>query len=239
MTPEIHRDLIEALERPHRLGTIGGDLEEQLAHCASFSSVLGQVVGTRGDRSVAHERRFVRGVDLGTGGGLPGLALAQLHPEMNWTLVDMRTARADEVERIVLRLGLSSRVEVRGIEAQRLAHEPAHRGRYDVVVARAFGAPSLVAECAAGLLRTGGVLLVSEPPADASGTAGDGAGPSPLDRWPRDGLRQLGFGEVAWYEHDQHRFAVVDKVAETGPSIPRLPARANRGWPPSTAVGCS
>ena len=42
MNPDLQRDLLAALERPHRLGTIGGDLVEQLAHCASFSAVLGQ-----------------------------------------------------------------------------------------------------------------------------------------------------------------------------------------------------
>ncbi|KAG1649058.1 Sporulation initiation inhibitor protein Soj [Nymphon striatum] len=72
MTPELKSILLEALERPHRLGMIGGDLEEQLAHCASFSSVLAQVVhGVETLRSVDG----LRGVDLGTGGGLPGVAV--------------------------------------------------------------------------------------------------------------------------------------------------------------------
>jgi len=43
MTPELQDRLLTALERPHRLGMIGGELWDQLAHCASFSRVLGQV----------------------------------------------------------------------------------------------------------------------------------------------------------------------------------------------------
>ena len=79
----------------------------------------------------------------------------------------MRTARADEVERTILRLGLQHRVDVQGIEAQYLGHDDVYRESFDVVVARAFGPSSLTAECAAGLVRVGGVFIVSEPPVDA------------------------------------------------------------------------
>jgi len=164
MKPELQRDLMAALERPHRLGTIGGDLEEQLAHCASFSSVLEQV------RPPATHR----GIDLGTGGGLPGVALAALHPDMQWTLVDMRSARADEVERTILRLNLDDRVEVVATEAQRLGQHDQHREQYDVAAARAFGPSSITAECAAGVVRVGGVFLVSEPPTRSDEERWDG-----------------------------------------------------------------
>ena len=211
MNSDLQRDLLAALERPHRLGTIGGDLEEQLAHCASFSSVLAQVVD---------EKPFERGCDLGTGGGLPGVALAAYWPETQWTLVDMRTARADEVERTILRLGFQSRVEVRGIEAQHLGHDALYRESFDVVVARAFGPSSVTAECASGLVRPGGVFIVSEPP---SSTNEDG-------RWDEGGLRSLGFGGVDYVERDATRFAVFEKVAAAPLKIPRLPPRPGRGW---------
>ena len=212
MTPDLQRDLLAALERPYRLGTIGGDLEEQLAHCASFSSVLAEVLGER----IPH-----RGCDLGTGGGLPGVALAALWPMMQWTLVDMRTARADEVERVVLRLGLHERTEVLGLEAQYLGHEEEYRESFDVVVARSFGPSSLTAECAAGLVSLAGVFIVSEPP-----TTFD----EPEGRWSVESLATLGFSPASFVEVDSIRFAVFRKVGPTPHNAPRLPPRPNRGW---------
>lgn len=217
MNPELRRDLLVALERPSRLGTIGGDLEEQLAHCAGFSSVLG--------RCAADAEPYERGIDLGTGGGVPGVVLAALQPDMRWTLVDMRSARADEVERVVLRLGLGERVDVRAVEAQRLGHERECREQYDVAVARAFGPPSLTAECAAGVVRPGGVLIVSEPPVSGRDTHHD------VDRWDLAGLRVFGFGRPRYEEEEAGRFVVMEKMAKTPPSFPRLPSRSNRGWP--------
>ena len=59
------------------------------------------------------------------------------------------------------------------------------RGGFDGVLARSFGRPAVVAECAAPFLKVGGWLVVSEPPAHDGGTQGD-------ERWPHEGLRQLG-----------------------------------------------
>jgi hypothetical protein len=58
---------------------------------------------------------------------------------------------------------------------------PDLRGTQVAVVARAFAAPPVTAECAAPLLRVGGLLVVSEPP----GAAG-------ADRW--SGVAELGLG---------------------------------------------
>ncbi len=79
------------------------------------------------------------------------------------------------------RLGLADRVLVATGRAEDLARRPDLRTGFDVVTARAFGPPAVTAECSAGFVRVGGVVLVSEPP-DA-----------PERRWPADGLRQLGF----------------------------------------------
>ena len=216
------------------MGTIGGELEEQLALCASFSSVLSQV----GIKETG------RGIDLGTGGGLPGLALAAMWPAIMWTLVDMRVARATEVERCALALGLGDRTEVVGIEAQQLGHDEHHRERYDVVVARAFGPASITAECAAGLVRVGGVFVVSEPPEQVDDTG--------EPRWDTTALQTMGFAGPILYEIDvapgfgntantgdgntagtggaKARFAVFEKESAAPKAIPRLPARSNRGW---------
>jgi 16S rRNA (guanine527-N7)-methyltransferase len=120
-----------------------------------------------------------RGVDLGSGGGVPGLVLALEWSTTTWVLLDASERRTEFLTDAVDELGLTGRVEVRRARAESAGRDPACRGHFDLVVARAFGSPAVTAECAAPLLRTDGVLVVSEPPA-------------PSDRWPAEDLALLG-----------------------------------------------
>jgi 16S rRNA (guanine527-N7)-methyltransferase len=118
-------------------------------------------------------------VDLGSGGGLPGLPLALLWPGTSWILVEAGTKRAAFLREAVGRLDLTDRVEVAARRAEE-AGRSALRGAAECVVARSFGPPAVTAECAAPLLKVGGTLVVAEPP---------GGDP---DRWDPEGLTLLG-----------------------------------------------
>ena len=74
-----------------------------------------------------------------------------------------------------------------------------------MVVARSFGPPAVTAECAVGFLRSGGRLVVSEPPGDAEG---DGA----ADRWPRSGLEELGYAPPVPASVPGASFVVLEKT---------------------------
>lgn len=213
---ELQRRLMVALERPHRLGMIGGDLADHLAHAAGFASVLEEFVDER--RSTTP---LIAG-DLGTGGGVPGVVLAALHPAWRWTLIDVRSSRAAEVDAVVRRLGLQDSCRVEAKAAQEMGRDATWRESFDVLVARAFGAPPLLAECAAGLLRPGGVLVVSEPPNTAV-----------EERWPVEGLTALGLGAAELCMSGGAQYAVIAKQAPTPDRFPRLPAR-ERPWPKAT-----
>ena len=118
-------------------------------------------------------------LDLGSGGGVPGLILAALTPHLSWHLLEGGTTRSAFLERSVKLLYMSQRVVVVGERAEVAARTPL-RGTFDVVTARSFAAPGVTAECGAPFLRLGGQLIVAEPP------CGD-----PL-RWPETGLSELG-----------------------------------------------
>lgn len=118
------------------------------------------------------------GMDLGSGAGIPGLALAGLWPHSTWVLVDAAKRRVLLLEETVLQLGWQGRVTVVHGRAEDLART-ALRGQFDLVTARSFGPPATTAECGVGFLRPGGVLAVTEPP----GATGS--------RWPAEGLAAL------------------------------------------------
>lgn len=216
MTPELRDRLAAILERPHRLGMIGGELDRQLDHCQAFLEVVNEVAA-----SIAVGGEPAQGLDLGTGGGIPGLVLAAARPDMAWALVDSRTSRATEVERCVAKLGMHDRVQVVAAPAQQLAHDHEWRAQFSLVVARSFGPPSFTAECASGFLRPGGSLIVSEPPGERSN-----------ERWSAEGLAACGFGPASWVERNQATFAHMVRLDSSHPAdLPRLPPRTDRGWP--------
>lgn len=119
-------------------------------------------------------------VDLGSGGGIPGLPLALLWPDSRWALMDASTRRTAFLREAVSRLDLGHRVEVVQGRAEDIGREAARRGRFALVVARSFGPPAVVAECGCPLLAVGGRMVVSEPP-DVT-----------VSRWPAAGLAVLG-----------------------------------------------
>jgi 16S rRNA (guanine527-N7)-methyltransferase len=139
---------------------------------------------------VAHARRFVAAVadadsvlDLGSGGGLPGLVLAWDRPGLFVVLLDANSKRTDFLHRAIGRLGLAERVQVWHGRAEMIGRDASRRGTQGAVVARSFGSPGRTAECASPLLRVGGRFVVSEPPVAAG-------------RWPADGLARLGLRPV-------------------------------------------
>lgn len=119
------------------------------------------------DRSMGFVRGIPAGtetvVDLGSGGGDPGLVIAVCCPEIHITLVDRRAKRTDLLARLVGRLELSPRVEVVEADVAHL-HVRFPERSWDVATSRGFGSPAYTVAHAAPLLPPRGILLVSEPP---------------------------------------------------------------------------
>ena len=147
-----------------------------------------------------------RALDLGSGAGIPGLALAGLWPESQWVLVDAAHRRVLLMEETVDSLGWGHRVSVRHGRAEDLARTEL-RESFDLVTARSFGPPAATAECAVGFLRVGGTLAVTEPPGS------DGS------RWPPEGVAMLGLQRLPLRDG-------LQLLRRTGPLDDRFPRRA-------------
>ncbi len=151
-------------------------------------------------------------LDLGSGAGIPGLALAGLWPDSTWVLLDAALRRVRLLEDAVRSLGWADRVDVVHARAEDLGRDPPHRARYDLVTARLFGPPAAAAECGAPLLRLGGVLAVTEPPDAVEG------------RWPAAGLAFLGL-EVLEPRPGVQRLRSVTPVEDRFPRKAGVPVR--------------
>lgn len=105
-----------------------------------------------------------RWMDLGTGGGLPGLALAVAHPEATWVLLDSTRKKLDAVTSFAAALGLRN-VETVAERAETAGHAKGHRAAYDGVVARAVAPLPTLVELARGFVSAGGRLAAVKGPA--------------------------------------------------------------------------
>ena len=151
--------------------------DEPLRRLATLLAASPHNLVARGERAEVYERHIRecdalatriaprgRWVDLGTGGGLPGLVLALRHPDTAWTLIDATAKKVAAVQEFAAVLGLENVSVVHG-RAEALAHSPAHRGRYDGLVARALAPLPTLAELARGFVRAGGEIVAMKGPA--------------------------------------------------------------------------
>jgi 16S rRNA (guanine527-N7)-methyltransferase len=148
-----HPDLLETLRQAQRFGFFGArPIEEAVEHSMSFVAAL------------ALERPDSI-VDLGSGGGLPGLVIADACRDTSVLLVDRREKRTDFLQRAITRLGFDH-VAVFAGDVDHLCRqvETGRRGPFAAVTARGFGPPDLTLRCARRLVGTEGVIVISEPP---------------------------------------------------------------------------
>ncbi|MFP5321413.1 MAG: RsmG family class I SAM-dependent methyltransferase [Acidimicrobiia bacterium] len=148
-----------------------------------------------------------RALDLGSGAGIPGLALAGLWPASSWVLVDAALRRVRLLEQAVAELGWTDRVQVRHGRAEDLGRDAALREAFPLVTARSFGHPAVTAECGGSFVALDGVLVVAEPP-EATG-----------ERWPASGLAELGLAPEGVSGGAQ-------RLRRTAPLPERFPRRA-------------
>jgi 16S rRNA (guanine527-N7)-methyltransferase len=83
------------------------------------------------------------------------------------TLLEATAKKAQWVEQVVAELGLDG-VSVLAARAEDVAHQPQHRARYDVAVARAVAPLAVLCELCLPFLRSGGLFLAQKSAAGAA-----------------------------------------------------------------------
>jgi 16S rRNA (guanine527-N7)-methyltransferase len=158
-------------------------------------------------------------VDVGSGGGLPGLPLKIARPSLNVTLVEADQAKAAFLVRACAALGLRD-VEVLARRAEEVGRDALYRESFDVAVARAVAPMPVLAELCLPLVRVGGRLLAQKTETedlDAAARAIDALGGALS--------RVVGAPSAA---RRSGTVVIVDKVRPTPVAYPRRPGVPSR-----------
>ena len=102
----------------------------------------------------------LRCIDVGTGGGFPGLAVAIALPQAQLTLVDSVGRKTQAVQAMAQALGLTDRVTLRCERVELTGRDRRCRGGFDLAMARAVAAAPVVAEYLVPLLNGQGQALL-------------------------------------------------------------------------------
>jgi 16S rRNA (guanine527-N7)-methyltransferase len=161
-------------------------------------------------------------VDLGSGGGFPGIPLAAALPGSEVALVDSVGKKTAFLETAVRATGLGGRVVVATRRAETLP-----RDHWELVTARAVGELADLVELALPILRRGGRLIawkrgaLGEELAAAARAALVIGGSAPT-------FHPMAAGLAAAAGLEGHGFAVVTKLRPTPAAYPRDPAARHR-----------
>ena len=159
-------------------------------------------------------------IDVGTGAGFPGLALAIARPDCRVTLLEAMQKRCQFLQAVCDDLGLSN-VRVIQNRAEIAGQDGAHREQYDRAVARAVAPLNVLCEYLLPFVKPGGMALCWK-------------GPAAEEELPNGffAAQQLGgeMGEIIeLFCHDtRHVIVPVKKITEILPQYPRkngIPAK--------------
>lgn len=150
-------------------------------------------------------------IDVGTGGGMPGIPLKLAAPGLQVTLLEADRRKTAFLAHAAARLGID--VEIAGERAE-LAGRGSLREHFDVATCRALAPLAVSAELCLPFVRAGGRLLAMTTEAEAAGAAG--------------ALRVLGGGEPVVHPAPSGRrrrgvVVAVEKIGPTPDAYPRRP----------------
>ena len=160
-------------------------------------------------------------IDVGTGGGFPGIPAAVAVPEAQVTVLDSTVKKINFIRDACGALDIN--VRTLAGRAEELALEPWHRERYDAAVSRAVARLPILAELCLPLVRPGGVFIAMKS-LDSDQEIEEG----------RRAVGQLGgrLRQVIEYTLPGtdivRRLIVVDKVSETPKGFPRRLSRIKK-----------
>lgn len=152
-------------------------------------------------------------IDVGTGGGFPGVPLAILFPEKTFTVEDSLQKRIRVIQDLTERAGVEN-VRAVHARAEDLGKDPEYREQFDLCISRAVSRMSVLAEYCLPFVREGGWFIPYKG--------------SDIEKELREGEKavqvlggKIERTEPAELEGMHHQFVIVKKVKHTPKKYPR------------------
>jgi 16S rRNA (guanine527-N7)-methyltransferase len=153
-------------------------------------------------------------VDVGSGGGMPGIPLKIARPALRVTLIESDQRKAAFLSHAAATLGLD--LEVAPVRAEDAGHQH-YREAFDLAVCRALAAMPIVAELCLPLIRVGGRLLAMKVEVEDCAEAAKQLGGGPPRVLP-----------AATPARPRGAIVEIEKVAPTPARYPRRPGAPAR-----------
>ena len=99
-------------------------------------------------------------IDIGSGCGFPGIAIAIAMPNSNITLLDSSSKKTTFLKEVSKEIGLNSRITVVTERAETAGRDPILRSNFDYAIARAVASANVVAEYLVPFLNSTGQALI-------------------------------------------------------------------------------
>lgn len=152
-------------------------------------------------------------IDVGTGGGFPGVPLAIVFPDIEFVLLDSTKKRLKIVEQLCGICGINN-IRVEHMRAEEAGHDPSFREQFDICVSRAVARLPVLCEYCLPLIKKGGKFLAYK---------GSGAGEELKDS--KRAVSVLGgkyIGSVnSPFSDDERSVILIEKISNTSEKYPR------------------
>ncbi len=154
-------------------------------------------------------------IDVGTGGGFPGIPLALAAPDKKFVLIDSLNKRIKIIKELCGELEIDNVTAIHG-RAEELARNKNHRQKYDLCVSRAVANMATLSEYCLPFIRRGGWFLAYK-----------GLNTDEEIKESANALRMLG-GKIRREEHAklsnfnlEHKIIFIEKTGDTPSKYPR------------------
>ena len=149
----IYKELLKEWNQKINITSITEDVEIDIKH---FLDSLTPI-----STNLIHGKK--RLIDIGTGGGFPGIPLKVYNKDLDVTLLDSLNKRIIFLDEVIKSLNLKNIEAIHG-RAEELGRKAEYRERYDICISRAVASLDTLSEYCMPFVKVGGYFIAMKGP---------------------------------------------------------------------------
>ncbi|NLY77119.1 MAG: 16S rRNA (guanine(527)-N(7))-methyltransferase RsmG [Tissierellia bacterium] len=143
-----YKELLKEWNEKVNITTITDDFEIDIKHFIDSLTPL----------TTDYFKENIRVIDIGTGGGFPGLPLKIMNKSMDVTLVDSTKKKINFLKDVIESLGLEKVQAIHG-RAEEMARDPLYREKFNIAISRAVAQLNTLCEYCLPFVEVGGYFI--------------------------------------------------------------------------------